>query len=183
MKASERVTHESTESRRRWRRSRSTILYGDATPAAYHELARHHYRDVQPATFCIVRAAWYVEAGGRRRLIGVAVLSWPVGSLTARIRHLGLGSLDFGGRLRFANASVRTISRVIVHPQFRALGIGRRLVADLVERCPTRYVEASAVMGEFARVFAAAGLQQINTRPGEPAYFILDRFTSKGGRQ
>ena len=148
------------------------VRYSDACRREYALLARHHYRERPPATFCIVRAAWY--AARRRRLIGVAVLSWSVPMLRARNDHFNVAS-GYGERLRFANANVRTVSRVIVHPQFRALGIASQLVDDLIDRCPTRYVEASAVMGEFSRLFTGAGFQHVQTRAGDPAYFLFDR--------
>ena len=56
-------------------------------------------------------------------MIAVGVLSYPTPSHRGRERVLGLGGPRYGEKLRFVNAHVRTISRVIVHPQFRALGI------------------------------------------------------------
>ena len=51
---------------------------------------------------------------------------------------------------RFVNANVRTISRVVVHPQFRSVGLAVALVRCLIGQCETRYVEALAVMGVWA---------------------------------
>ena len=152
------------------------LVYADADRAAYRALRRHHYRDRPPATFCRVRAAWFVDRRtGQRRLVGVAVLAWPVASIAARLRWLRQTGWRWRDRLAFANSHIRTIARVIVHPQFRAIGVGRRLVRDLVCACPTRFIEASAVMGAFNTVFTAAGLSRVPSLPGEPAYFILDR--------
>lgn len=150
------------------------IVVRPGTVANYRHLTRHHYRAKSPATFCQIRSAWYEFGGEPARLIGVAVLSWPVPLLRARVRHFALPP-GYGVRLRFANAHVRTISRVIVHPQFRALGIATRLTHALIDACPTRYVESSAAMGRYATFLRAAGMTNVASAPGEPAYFLIDR--------
>jgi predicted N-acetyltransferase YhbS len=71
---------------------------------------------------------------------------------------------------------VRTIARVIVHPQFRGLGVAARLVRRICNECPTRYVEAFAAMGDVHPFFEHAGMTRVPpTRAGEAAYFIFDR--------
>ena len=150
------------------------IAYRTGTVAEYESLTRHHYRAKRPATFCQIVAATYVDPSASTRVIGVGVLSWPVPMLNARNRHFALPT-GYGVRLRFANAQVRTISRVIVHPQFRALGVATALVRELIARCPTRYVESSAAMGRYATFLGAAGMTPIDVLPGEPAYFLTDR--------
>jgi GNAT superfamily N-acetyltransferase len=154
------------------------IRFADATRADYAAIARHHYRSTPPATFCRIRGAWHRDTHGRERLIAIAVLSWPVPMVPARRRHFGrLFALSIGYRaaLLFANANVRTISRVIVHPQFRSIGLARRLVRELVARCPTRYAETLATMGDFVGCFTAAGMTRVPTLSGEAAYFVIDR--------
>lgn len=152
------------------------IAYRTGTAADYVALTRHHYRISKPATFCKIVVATYEESHRPRRTIGVAVLSWPVPMVRARNRHFALPP-GYGTRLRFANANLRTISRVIVHPQFRALGIATALVAELIARCPTRYVECSAAMGRYATFLRAAGMTRIDVGADEPAYFLFDRRT------
>jgi GNAT superfamily N-acetyltransferase len=153
------------------------IVLAHATRADYHALSRHHYRHQAPATFCRIVGAWHRAPGSRRRrLVGVAVLSWPVPMCVERNRffHVPPG---YGNALRFANANVRTISRVIVHPQFRALGLARRLVRDLIDACPTRYVESSTTMGPFINCFTGAGMARVDDGlSGRPAYFVIDRL-------
>ena len=154
------------------------IRVGRATRQDYAVIARHHYRATRPATFCVARGAWHRDpVTATRRLVAIAVLSWPVPMLTARLRHFGVAP-GYRAALTFANANVRTISRVVVHPQFRSLGLAAVLVRQLIERCPTRYVETSAVMGDFIGCFTAAGMTRVPTLPGEPAYFVIDRELS-----
>ena len=170
----------------------------------YRALAAFHYAAGPPATWAGVWVVRYVEryAGGtacgcvcvespartptrhctdtptrsdHARTVAVAVLSYPVPSCRPRERWFGLtGSRS--EKLRFANAHLRTISRVVVHPQFRSLGLSATLVRCLCEHCDTRYVEAIARMGRVVPLFERAGMTRVTpaTRD-EPAYFVFDR--------
>jgi GNAT superfamily N-acetyltransferase len=64
---------------------------------------------------------------------------------------------------------------VIVHPQFRGLGIASQLVRRICDECPTRYVEAIAAMGEVHPFFERAGMRKIEGDANGRAYFIFDR--------
>ncbi|MEO6436540.1 MAG: GNAT family N-acetyltransferase, partial [Tepidisphaeraceae bacterium] len=71
--------------------------------------------------------------------------------------------------------NVRAISRVIVHPQFRGLGVASGLVRRVLLDCPTRYVEATAAMGEVHPFFEKGGMRRVVPgREGGAAYFIWD---------
>ena len=90
-----------------------------------------------------------------------------------------LAGKSYGEQLRFANANLRTISRVIVHPQFRALGLSTQLIRCLCAHCPTRYVEASAMMGRAHPLFERAGMTRVEPQgDDEPIYYIFDREES-----
>lgn len=152
------------------------IVFEPGTFADYRELERHHYRIKPPRTWACICAARFVPRGQRTRgrLVAVGVLSWPIAMHKARMVHFNLPK-DYGTNARFANENLRTISRVIVHPQFRAIGLAREIVLRLIETSPTRYVEASAVMGRFAKFFLSAGMKQIDSDPSKPAYFLFDK--------
>ena len=144
----------------------------------YHALAAFHYAAGPPATWAGVWVVRYCDPNALARpprTVAVGVLSYPVPSCRPRERWFGLaGSRD--QNLRFANASLRTISRVVVHPQFRALGLSTLLVRCLCHHCDTRYVEAIAQMGHVHPLFARAGMTRTNLdHLEEPAYFVLDR--------
>jgi GNAT superfamily N-acetyltransferase len=83
---------------------------------------------------------------------------------------LGLSGSRYEARLRFLNRNLRTISRLIVHPQFRGLGIGSALVRRICCDCDTRWVEAIARMGEVCSCFERGGME----RCGE-GYFLWER--------
>ena len=149
-------------------------------PGDYFELERFHYLPKAPRTW---QAVWRVRYQGLRtsRLVAVGVLSWPVPTILARDRYFGMVGFTYGEKLRFANQHIRTISRVVVHPQFRSFGLATRLIECLCHRCPTRYVDALAMMGHAHPMFERAGMQRLASGdpddPRRPAYYILDRHT------
>ena len=151
-----------------------------ATASDYQTLERFHYLPRRPATWAAVRGVWYAPPAGPDRLVAVAVLSHPPAVHRVRHRVFGLVESSYGEKLRWANANLRTISRVIVHPQFRALGLARRLIEDCVDQCPTRYVEAAARMGRCHPMFAAAGMTRVDPGPGEAVYYWIDKQPALG---
>ena len=130
----------------------------------------------QRATFHTQQSTFHNQQSAR--VIAVGVLSYPTPAHRVRDRVLGLGGPRYGHKLRFINLHVRTISRVIVHPQFRGLGIASALVRRICEDCPTRYVEAIAAMGEVHPLFEKAGMRKV----GE-GYFLLDRRAIEGKKK
>ena len=117
------------------------------------------------------------------RVVAVAVLSYPTIRSTPRERTLGLRDAAPRERAAYVNAHVRTVSRVVVHPQFRGLGLASELVRKLIDVCPRRYVEAAAVMAHVHPFFAAAGMRKVvldddlskSNHTPRPAYFIFDK--------
>ena len=159
---------------------RLCLRHGDADD--YQALEGFHYCARRPATWAGVLSITYTGGRGEdppARVIAVAVLSWPTAVSRPRREVFGLNSSDYGGQLRFANRHVRTISRVIVHPQFRGLGLARVLVEAMCAICPTRIVEATAAMGAAHPLFERAGMNRHPRCDGGPAYYWLDRSASR----
>ena len=151
----------------------------------YRELGRFHYVMEAPATWAGVWRIVYEARSirdaaplcpGVGRVVAVGVLSWPLLSCRARDGLLGLRRRKTLGKMRFLNRHVRTISRVIVHPQFRSLGLASRLVRRICAECPTRFVEAVAVMGRVHPFFERGGMERVGTCGKDGAYFFLDRM-------
>lgn len=143
-------------------------------PADYAALARFHYLAKRPATWACVVVARYVPDRADRppKVIGIGVLSWPSALHRARHRTFGIRSMRFGQRLYWVNANLRTISRVIVHPQFRALGLARQLIEALCARCPTPFIESTARMGRAHPMFERAGFTRVEPiDEDEPLYY------------
>ncbi|MFT3785264.1 MAG: GNAT family N-acetyltransferase [Tepidisphaeraceae bacterium] len=158
-----------------WSALPGTMTFTTGHRRDYLALQRYHYRQKPPATTALVRVARYTDVTGPR-LVGVAMLSYPVPMLRARLRHFGIARIRYGAALRFANRGFLTVSRIVIHPQFRTLGLAVELVKQLVEAAPSRYVEASASMARYGHFLERAGLTRVPADdPDEPAYFILDK--------
>jgi GNAT superfamily N-acetyltransferase len=106
-------------------------------------------------------------------LIGVIVYSRPALSLSARDRATG-GRYSVAGMGRMAmaqlvNEELRVISRVVVAPNWRGLGLGVRLVAETLRHAGTPYVEALAAMGQMHPMFTRAGMTAYPQPPSNEA--------------
>lgn len=129
-------------------------------PADYAALARFHYRATRPATIVHTLAAADASSG---EVIGVLTISMP--TLNGPWRAAAWPPL-FGRRsgralARSVNRHLRTISRVIVDPRYRALGVASRLVKAYLENPLTPCTEALASMGRYCPFFARAGMREL----------------------
>jgi hypothetical protein len=148
------------------------------TTADYRGLERFHYRRKSPATWAGVWVAAYDE-GDASRIVAAAVLSYPTVYSAARDVALGLAHLPPRERLSFVNQNIRAISRVVVHPQFRSLGLAAGLVRRICGESPTRYVEAFAIMGRVHPFFEKGEMNRVATQMDGPVYYWFERATGK----
>ncbi|MCX5669980.1 MAG: hypothetical protein NTU94_01485 [Planctomycetota bacterium] len=105
----------------------------------------------------------------RTVLVGALVYSRSPLSLAARDRATG-GRYRTAGMGRTAagyliNRELRIISRVVLAPNWRGLGLASRLVAETLPHAGTPYVEAMAAMGEMHPLFERAGMTAYPQRP------------------
>lgn len=134
-------------------------------------LARYHYRCDEPATIWKVFAIKRNSRGDSRgierlvgsdaRAIGVIVYGMPVASVHLRNVATGgryVGWSDRAMALRLLNLEMRTISRVVIRPEYRGIGLGSWLVANTLELAGTVMVEAMAAMGRVNPFFERAGM-------------------------
>jgi len=136
----------------------------------YEQLAEHHYRAARPGSFMRVfvavvdeqtAATRYCGRGARRSVIGVLVESMP--ALQCRLRDEALGK-RYGGvrsthqRALLLGREMRCISRVIVDPRWRGLGVAVRLVRHALDHATTVYTESLAAMGRVHPFFERAGM-------------------------
>jgi N-acetylglutamate synthase-like GNAT family acetyltransferase len=104
-------------------------------------------------------------------LVGVIVYSRSPLSLSARDRATG-GRYGTAGLGRVAiahliNEELRIISRVVIAPNWRGLGLAARLVAETMPQVRTPYVEALAAMGQMHPLFVRAGMTAYPQPPAE----------------
>ncbi len=177
-----------------WLPGRLTLDTG--TAGDYRELARWHYRAGRPATWAAIvairhelndsasrrgRACFsgrvcpaHVKEDARSLVAAVGVLSWPTACSRPRSKVFHLDGATYGQRIKWANANLRTISRVIVRPSYRGAGLAGVIIAALIERCSTPYIEATAAMAACHPMFEHAGMNR-HDEPGYPPYFWRGR--------
>jgi ABC-type lipoprotein export system ATPase subunit/GNAT superfamily N-acetyltransferase len=59
------------------------------------------------------------------------------------------------------NQKLSNIMRVVVHPKYRTIGLGQKLVRETLEKCGTPYVETTAVMAKYNPFFERAGMTKV----------------------
>jgi hypothetical protein len=126
------------------------IVEGDI--ADYQSLAAFHYRDGKLGPWCRIFA---IRPG-----IGVIVYKMPVTGCQLRNIALGriLSPLGKAERMSFINSSIRCISRVIIEPRYRGLGLASRLVSQTMGLVAAPIIEAMAVIGQVNPFFQKAGM-------------------------
>ncbi len=150
----------------------------------YDGLARLHYRATGPATVERIFAAIDDATG---ELAGVMLTSRPTLNGSWR-RRAWPGRFDIGTkgeRARLINTELRTISRVVIDPRYRGIGLARRLVRHYLDAPDTICTEAVAAMGPVCPFFERAGMTpfplhdqardvRMRTRLGELALAVDD---------
>jgi len=122
----------------------------------YKRLAEFHYRN--PETHAPVLKI-YVLRREDQEPVGVILYSWPPINCSGRRKALGTHL-----SIREVNEKVAAISRVILHPKYRSIGLGATLVKETMPLIGRPYVEAMAVMARYNSFFEKAGMRKIEER-------------------
>ena len=129
----------------------------------YKQLAHYHYRgDCGPFTTIFTLKAEPSLAGALYgRPAGVIVYSVTTSEL--ELRNVATDNFytgfDNSTRRALVNRDIRRISRVIIEPRFRGLGLASRLVAETMPMMDVPIIEAIAVMGMVNPFFEKAGMK------------------------
>jgi len=163
----------------------------------YKKLARFHYRDSRIGPFAsifAIRPAATLRSSTLRstskalgtrsgtETVGVIVYTMP--STGAELRNIATGNLfaglDKGTRLAFINKNIRCISRVIIEPRFRGLGLASRLVRETMPKMGVPIVEAMAVMGLVNPFFEKAGMKSFTAKMPARCVQLVEAFSMVG---
>ncbi len=85
--------------------------------------------------------------------VGIIIYSMP--PLSCKGRNIALGRVVSTDEV---NRDFITISRVVVSPRFRGIGIATMLVRDTMQRVGKRYVESIAIIGRYNPFLVKAGM-------------------------
>ena len=91
----------------------------------------------------------------REELCGVIVYCYPPPEAYGRRMILPKMSM------KELNLKLSIISRVVVHPKYRTMGLGCRLVRETLPLVGTQYVELPAVMAKYNPFAERAGMRKI----------------------
>lgn len=164
-----------------------TLRIEDGHRRDYRALSEHHYKSGTPYAPTAIYAMRHERvsavaryAGGRSEtvLVGVLVMARP--QLCCALRNTATGGRYHGLRVREAadllNREVRAITRVVLDPRYRGLGLAVRLVRHALARAATPYVEALAAMGRVNPFFERAGMRRYEGPPRVSDARLLDAF-------
>jgi ABC-type lipoprotein export system ATPase subunit len=148
----------------------------DAGRAELEALAPFHYLASRPATVERVIAAWDRASG---ELAGALATSRP--TLNGAWRERAWPG-RFAGRSAATriNRDLRCVSRVIVDPRFRGLGLASGLVRRYLCAPDTVCTEAVAAMGRVCPFFRSAGMTAYPLTPPARSARLLDALAHAG---
>jgi ABC-type lipoprotein export system ATPase subunit/GNAT superfamily N-acetyltransferase len=137
--------------------------------ANYKELAVFHYRTSRcppPRKIFVVKR--------KDELCGVIVYSYPPPTTFGRSRV-------WRGTFQELQKEVSTIARVVVHPKYRTVGLGVKLVKETLGKSATPYVETLAVMAKYNPFFEKAGMQKImESKPNPDVLHAIEQLRRLG---
>ncbi len=151
----------------------------------YNRLAHYHYRDSRLGPFAAIFAIRPVRALGPwsgTKTVGVIVYTMPSPGL--ELRNIATGNLfvgyDKGTRLALINKNIRCISRVIIEPRFRGLGLASQLVRETMPAMGVPIVEAMAVMGMVNPFFERARMTAFTAKMPTRCMQLVEAFSKVG---
>ena len=101
--------------------------------------------------------------------MGVIVYSMPSPRLELRAAatdNFFIG-FDKNTQLGLINKNIRCISRLIIEPRFRGLGLAKRLVQQTMPKMNVPIIEAVAVMGRINPFLEKAGMRPFTSKPSQ----------------
>jgi ABC-type transport system involved in cytochrome c biogenesis ATPase subunit/GNAT superfamily N-acetyltransferase len=128
----------------------SEMRVEEGTTEDWKQLASFHYRSHRVGA---VRRIFCLKRG--EELCGVIVYCYPPPE--AYGRRMVLPKMT----MKELNLKLSIISRVVVHPKYRTMGLGCRLVRETLPLAGTEYVELPAVMAKYNPFAERAGMRKI----------------------
>ena len=154
--------------------------------ALYQHLGHFHYRSGAPGPVSRCFGAFFPSSSRidpTDRLAGIIIYSMP--ALNSHLRNIAtaqryLAAPDLAARALLLNREIRTISRVIIDPQFRSIGLAVRLIRQTMPQMHKKYIEASAVMGHLHPMFTKAGMTMYTAPADGKTELMIAAFEQVG---
>jgi ABC-type ATPase with predicted acetyltransferase domain len=140
-----------------------------ATIADYKTLRQFHYRSHHTAA---PRKIFTLKR--KNELCGIIIYAYPAPFCFGR-------NQVWKGALKQLTHDISVISRVVIHPKYRGIDLGTKLVTETLALAGTPYVEAIAVMARYNPFFEKAGMQRVaESKPKQTLVAALERLESFG---
>jgi ABC-type lipoprotein export system ATPase subunit/GNAT superfamily N-acetyltransferase len=141
----------------------------EGSVADYRKLRVFHYR----TSHCPAPRKIFVLKR-EDELCGVIVYSWSPPNTFGR-RKVWKGSFQQ------MQKELSTITRVVVHPKYRTIGLGIKLVKETLPLAPTPCIETIAVMARYNPFFERAGMQKImESKPNPNILVAIEQLRKLG---
>ena len=155
----------------------------------YKRLACFHYKSGRPNAVTTIYRLIHRAPGIAGRFLQRQNQTTVVGVLLRCLPHLGCQLRDEATGFRYRklsphssavmiNREFRTIARVVIHPQWRGLGLAVRLVKHALSNPETIYTEALAAMGHVHPFFERSGMIRYD-RPARPEHVRLEEALNR----
>ena len=135
----------------------------------YKKLSRFHYRSKSEESESLwLKDCYKLLFDGE--LIGVIVYSRSYLNLKPRNMVFGRRYVYTPGdlhRARLINEEIARISRVVIHPKFRGIGLGAFLVRETMPKVDAKVIEVLAVMAKYNPFFEKAGMLRLDYKRDE----------------
>lgn len=130
----------------------------EGTLEDFRELERFHYLGSKKLIAINIFKLMYED-----KLIGVALYQSPHITLRARNQVLPRyrGSIKYKSVTDSINADIVRLSRVIIHPKFRGVGLAVKLVKETLPKTGKKVVEALAAMAKYNPFLEKAGMKKV----------------------
>ena len=135
----------------------------------YEKLKRFHYRSKNEKESASLRVKDCYRLLHSDSLIGVIVYSHSYLNLKPRNMVFGDRYVFTPGDLhkaRLINEEIARISRVIIHPKFRGIGLGEFLVKETLSKVDAKVIEVLAVMAKYSPFLERAGMLRVDYKRG-----------------
>jgi ABC-type lipoprotein export system ATPase subunit/GNAT superfamily N-acetyltransferase len=136
----------------------------EGTREDWQKLSGFHYRGHKVA---VVRKIFRLVRGDE--LCGVIVFSYPPPACYGR--RLVLPRMT----IQELNKQLSIINRVVIHPKYRTIGLGAKLIRETLPLADTPYVEMIAVMAKYSPFAEKAGMQKIAEQQSIKSIAILSK--------
>jgi len=138
----------------------------------YEELAGFHYR--QSGNLPVVHKVFALKRG--EEMVGVIIYKSPTIHALGRLLTVGRKVT-----LQELNKDWTVIGRVVVHPKYRSMGLGAKMVRDTLFRSGRPYVETLAVMARYNPFFEKAGMRRVaESKPDKRVQKALTNLSEIG---